>query len=140
MPADDLRSRPLWWDDVALASGGETLGGDVDTDIAVIGAGYTGLSAAYHCAQAGLDTIVLEASTIGFGASGRNGGIIGGVHAGNLKAEMQRFGRDEFHRQRLLDLDTVQIVENLVRRNEIDCDFERAGEMCLAHAPRHVPM
>ena len=50
--------------------------GDTQTDVCVIGAGYTGLSAAYHLAQAELRVTVLDAHRVGFGASGRNGGQV----------------------------------------------------------------
>lgn len=54
-----------------------SLQGDVQADVAVVGAGYTGLSAALHLAQAGFRVVVLEAHRVGFGASGRNGGQVG---------------------------------------------------------------
>ncbi|RUS63496.1 FAD-binding oxidoreductase [Pseudorhodobacter sp. E13] len=53
------------------------LKGQVTADVCIIGGGYTGLSAALHCAQAGLDVVLLEAHRVGFGASGRNGGQVG---------------------------------------------------------------
>jgi gamma-glutamylputrescine oxidase len=53
------------------------LAGDLRADVCVIGAGYTGLSAALHLAERGLDVVVLEAQRVGFGASGRNGGQVG---------------------------------------------------------------
>ncbi|MFZ8941715.1 MAG: NAD(P)/FAD-dependent oxidoreductase, partial [Gemmobacter sp.] len=53
------------------------LEGEVRADVCVIGAGYTGLSAALHLAERGLDVVVLEAQRVGFGASGRNGGQVG---------------------------------------------------------------
>src|SRR5690606_38223940 len=55
----------------------EPLKGATRADVCVIGAGYTGLSAALHLAQRGFDVVVLEAHRVGFGASGRNGGQVG---------------------------------------------------------------
>ncbi len=52
------------------------LAGDQDADICVVGAGYTGLSSALHLAEQGYKVIVIEAETVGFGASGRNGGHV----------------------------------------------------------------
>src|SRR5690348_15174215 len=52
-----------------------TLAGDVDTDVAIVGGGFTGLSAAHHLRKAGIECTVLEANDAGWGASGRNGGM-----------------------------------------------------------------
>lgn len=52
----------------------DTLNESISCDVCVVGGGYTGLSSALHLAEAGFDVVVLEASRIGFGASGRNGG------------------------------------------------------------------
>ena len=54
-----------------------SLQGNVLADVCVIGAGYTGLSAALHLAKAGKQVVILEASRVGWGASGRNGGHVG---------------------------------------------------------------
>ena len=53
------------------------LKGETRADVCIVGAGYTGLSAALHLAEAGLDVVLLEAQRVGFGASGRNGGQLG---------------------------------------------------------------
>jgi gamma-glutamylputrescine oxidase len=55
----------------------DTLRGEVRADVCIVGAGYTGLSAALHLAERGFDVVLLEAHRVGFGASGRNGGQLG---------------------------------------------------------------
>lgn len=130
---------PLWWDQVEWGEPAPPLTGSHEVDFAIIGAGYTGLSAAYHLSGQGASIAVLEAERVGFGASGRNGGIIGAVHAGRLRREMRRHGRERFRRVCEVGVRTVLAVEEIVRANRIDCDFERAGEMCLAHSERHLP-
>lgn len=131
---------PLWWDQVDWGPPLPPLEGSIETDVAIIGAGYTGLSSALHLAKGGMKVAVLEAERIGYGASGRNGGIIGAVHAGRLRREIRRHGIERFRDRCRIGAETVQAVEDLVREHRIDCDFERAGEMCLAHSPRHLPV
>jgi glycine/D-amino acid oxidase-like deaminating enzyme len=130
---------PLWWDQVEWGPPAPALSGSLEADAVVIGAGYTGLSAAYHLARAGLKPVVLEAERVGYGASGRNGGIIGAVHAGRLRRQMARLGYERFKAACDVGVRTVQAVERIVSENRIDCEFERAGELCLAHSPRHLP-
>ena len=129
---------PLWWDQVDWGPPLPPLQGSLETDVAVIGAGYTGLSSALHLAKEGARVVVLEAERIGYGASGRNGGIIGAVHAGRLHRQIRSLGREGFRRACEVGVSTVQVVEDLVRENRIECDFERAGELCLAHSERHI--
>ncbi len=73
------------------------LRGETRADICVIGAGYTGLSAALHLAQAGHDVVLLEAQRVGFGASGRNGGQMGGGY-NRPQSELERkLGKEAAH-------------------------------------------
>ena len=93
-------------------------------DVCVIGGGFTGLSAALNLAEAGLDVVVLEAERIGFGASGRNGGLIGsGQRKGALEMEEQ-FG---YEQSRLFwDFAVAAKTEILerVEKHAIDCDLQ----------------
>src|SRR5215475_2090946 len=66
----------LWAATAAPARVFPALSGELQADVAIIGAGYTGLSAAYHIAKSGLTPVVLEANHVGWGASGRNGGVV----------------------------------------------------------------
>jgi len=82
----DLRHLSLWWDTLPADLTrpiGEPLPGDTSVDVAIVGAGYTGLWTAYYLSRRdpSLRIAVLEAQEVGFGASGRNGG---GVRAGKL--------------------------------------------------------
>ena len=71
------------------------LAGDVTADVCVIGAGYTGLSAAWHLARKGLDVVVLDAHRAGFGASGRNGGQVGSGYNASQQTLARKLGRDQ---------------------------------------------
>lgn len=105
-------------------------------DIAVIGGGFTGLSAALHLAQNGADVTLCEANHIGWGASGRNGGFctIGGDKLG-LSAIRKRFGgtatRAYFDAQKA----AVDLVARLLDAHQIDADTHSDGELLLAHRP-----
>ena len=72
----------------------DPLRGQVKADVCIIGAGYTGLSAALHLAEAGLDVVLLEAHRVGFGASGRNVGHLGPGQRLHPTGLEQPVGRD----------------------------------------------
>ena len=76
MNLTEAKRTPLWWDDLDLGNRRDPLPGDASVDVAIIGGGFTGLSAALHLAEAGTDTVLIEAEEPGWGASGRNGGQV----------------------------------------------------------------
>lgn len=97
------------------------LKGDIHTDVCVVGAGYTGLSAALHLAEAGLSVVVVDAQRVGFGASGRNGGQLG---AGQRKEQPEleaKFGKDTARHLWDLGLEATALVKSLVEKHNIDC-------------------
>ena len=107
---------------------------DERADVAIIGGGYCGLSAAYHLARAGIEARVLEAGAIGWGASGRNGGFCS-VGASFLGASelLNAFGESEslaFYRALV---DAVQLVESLAAEERIDLRRQGTGVWTFAH-------
>lgn len=108
--------------------------GDLTTDIAVIGAGYTGLSAALHLAQAGAQVTVLDAERPGWGASGRNGGFccMGGAKL-SPKAMAKRHGDAATRAYYTSERAAVDLVAELLDRHDIDADPHSDGEVQLAH-------
>jgi gamma-glutamylputrescine oxidase len=88
--------------------------GEVRADVCVIGAGYTGLSAALHLAQRGYRVVVLEAHRVGFGASGRNGGQVGSGQRLDQEALEATVGRADA--RRLWDL--AEEAKAMVRRSD----------------------
>lgn len=127
-----------YWDTtIARPPRGPALEGEVRAEVAIVGGGYTGLSAALHLARdAGADVAVLEAEGIGWGASGRNGGFasIGGTKAGAATL-LRRFGQaglDEWH---AVQKATPALVAELIDRYGIAADtHSHEGEMALAHS------
>src|SRR5271168_4485980 len=106
-------------------------------DVAVIGAGFTGLSAARTLATRGASVAVLESETVGWGASSRNGGmVLTGMKLG-VNQLISMYGRDLTRRMYAASLATVDCVEQLVREEAIDCDFSRCGHLEVACKQKH---
>src|SRR5271170_35815 len=106
-------------------------------DVAVIGAGFTGLSAARTLAQRGAKVAVLESETIGWGASSRNGGmVLTGMKLG-VNQLISMYGRELTRRMYVASLATVDCVEQIVRDEAIDCDFSRCGHLEVACKQKH---
>jgi gamma-glutamylputrescine oxidase len=99
------------------------LAGDVSADVCVVGAGYTGLSAAIELAAAGYKVVVLEARNVGYGASGRNGGqICTGFSSGQAKIEAQ-LGKADAARCFALAEESKTLLKDRIERHNIDCDL-----------------
>jgi glycine/D-amino acid oxidase-like deaminating enzyme len=106
-------------------------------DVAVIGAGFTGLSAARTLAKRGAKVAVLESETIGWGASSRNGGmVLTGMKLG-VNQLISRYGRERTRRMYAASLETIDCVEQIVRDEAIDCDFSRCGHLEVACKRKH---
>src|SRR5882724_11362646 len=106
-------------------------------DVAVIGAGFTGLSAARMLAKRGADVAVLEAETVGWGASSRNGGmVLTGLKLGVNKL-ISMYGRERTQRMYAASVASMDCVEQLVREENIDCDFSRCGHLEVACKQKH---
>jgi glycine/D-amino acid oxidase-like deaminating enzyme len=106
-------------------------------DVAVIGAGFTGLSAARTLAKRGAKVAVLESETIGWGASSRNGGmVLTGMKLGVNKL-IAMYGRELTQRMYRASLATIDCVEQIVREEAIDCDFSRCGHLEVACKQKH---
>jgi glycine/D-amino acid oxidase-like deaminating enzyme len=126
-----------WWDETCEIADRDTLKGDHRCDVAVIGGGFTGLSAALHLAQAGVSVTVLESRYVGWGASGRNGGFccLGGGLLENpaLDRLVGREGRAEW---RQAEAAAIHLVEDLIAQFGLEVDRHSNGETQLAHRRR----
>jgi glycine/D-amino acid oxidase-like deaminating enzyme len=114
-----------------------------EVDVAIVGAGYTGLWTAYYLARArpSLRIMVLEREFAGFGASGRNGGWISGFFSGPARVyeRERRSGRDGYAALQRAMFDTVEEIAAFLAEHEIDADFVHSGHLGLAlgSAQRH---
>ncbi len=106
-------------------------------DVAVIGAGFTGLSAALALAKRGAKVAVLESETIGWGASSRNGGmVLTGLKLGVNKL-ISTYGSELARRMYAASLETISCVERIVKEENIACDFARTGHLEVACKQAH---
>jgi len=129
------RSSPYWWDDVTLPDPAPAPL-PPEADVVVVGAGFTGLAAAWELARRGRHVVVLERDAVAAGASSRNGGM---VHPGGKPSVAQFLGLPG---GRALYEDTVRAVEALeplCAELGADCDWRRTGHLELAHHPRLAP-
>ena len=133
------RPAPSWWEGSAppLEAPMPPLASDAACEVAIIGAGYTGLSAALRLAEAhSVDVRVLEAAEPGWGASGRNGGF---ACMGGAKLSWQgitaRYGLEEARRFHDVQGDSIGLARELCRRIGLDPETAQDGEAELAHLP-----
>jgi len=111
--------------------------GDIKADVAVVGGGFTGLSAALHLAERGVDVVLLEANRVGWGASGRNGGQIHSGQRRDVEWTEETLGVEHSKRLWALAEESKALIRDLVARHNIDCDL-RDGLFSVAHKPRFV--
>lgn len=132
---NDPRSHGLWEASAPAAPSTSPLTEDVVADVAIVGAGYTGLSAALHLAQAGASVAVIEAVDIGFGGSGRNVGL---VNAGMwvMPYALQHELGSTYGPRLLRQLgDAPALVFDLIEKHSIECQPVRSGTLhCAADA------
>jgi glycine/D-amino acid oxidase-like deaminating enzyme len=142
---------PYWWDTVPAPGNGREAGtregaevglGKSDVgrrtfDVAVIGAGYTGLSAARHLAAAGAAVLVLEREHVGWGASSRNGGqVLTGLKI-DPATLVARYGEPRARRLFDISLESIARLESMLARESIECEYEASGHVEAASKPSH---
>src|SRR5689334_18570071 len=132
-----MKLASYWLETSPSFSGGAAGPVQGSCDVAVIGGGLTGCSAALALARKGARVVLLEAETIGHAASGRNGGMCNNGFAQDYGTLSARLGIEVANRlYRAFDAG-VDMVERLVAEEKIDCSFARTGKIKLAARPEH---
>jgi glycine/D-amino acid oxidase-like deaminating enzyme len=127
----------FWMQTVAMPKATASLPLPESADVAVIGAGFTGLSAARVLAKRGAKVVVLEAQSSGWGASSRNGGmVLTGLKLG-IDALLKKYGREAARKMYRASVAAIDFVEQIIQEESIECDFVRSGHLELAYKPAH---
>ncbi len=132
-----VREHNYWLTTVGMPTADAAYPLPENVDVAVIGAGYTGLSAARTLAKNNARVAVLEAETIGWGASSRNGGmVLTGLKLGVTKL-ISMYGRERTQRMYAASLASIDCVEQIVAEEAIECSFSRCGHLEVACKQKH---
>lgn len=112
--------------------------GEEEADVCIIGAGFSGLSAALHLAKAGFKVTVLEAHRVGWGASGRNGGQLGTGQRVEQDVLENMVGKEDARKLWDLGLESVNLCKALIGEHNIECDLT-PGILHADHKVKYVP-
>ncbi|ARJ43150.1 gamma-glutamylputrescine oxidoreductase [Pantoea alhagi] len=110
------------------------LDGSVQCDVCIIGAGFTGLSSALFLTEAGYEVVVLEAESVGYGASGRNGGQVVNSYSRDIDVIEQRYGTDAARMLGSMMFEGADIIRDRIDRYAIDCDYRPGGIFAALNA------
>src|SRR6516225_10546237 len=132
-----LRALNYWWTTVEKPKIDVARALPESADVAVIGAGFTGLSAARTLAKKGARVVVLESETLGWGASSRNGGmVLTGMKLG-VNQLISMYGREKTQQMYAASLASIDAVEQIVQQENLACDFARCGHLEVACKQAH---
>ena len=130
-------SDPLWWADLPAGATRSAQTQDESVDVAIVGAGYTGLWTAYYLLEAdpSLKVLVLETEHVGFGASGRNGGWVSALYPVGPRTLAREHGEPAARDQYAALRDSVDEVGRVAQGEGIDCGFHKGGTLVVARNP-----
>lgn len=135
----DASTTPYWLDALPPRPPQPPLAGPAETDLCIVGGGFTGLWAALHAKRAdpARDVLLLEAATIAWGASGRNGGFVASSLTHGIENGAARFP-EEIELLERLGLENFAGMRDDLRAHGIDCGWEEPGELTLAQEPHEL--
>ena len=132
---DATVSRSLWSDTVAFGNiARPKLTDDAEFDVAIVGAGFTGLWTAYYLKQIAphLTIAIVEANHVGFGASGRNGGWCSALFPASFNKLAKSFGSDQAKRMHTAMVGNISEIARVIEQENIDCDWSHGGTVIAA--------
>lgn len=133
----DFVSKPIWGDPPVRPANLVSANPPTEVDIAIVGGGFTGLSAARTVAQQKISVAVLEAQTIGWGASSRSGGIAIPGSRQSMQVVFKRYGETMAQEFWNASMDAIDLLGEIVADENIACHFQRKGHILLAAKPSH---
>ncbi len=135
--SNELIATPWWWEGGAPDPAGLDDDPPREIDLAVIGGGFTGMSAALTAAEAGASVLVLDAMAPGQGASTRNGGMIGAPHRSEVLSLLGG-PRDDVGRRMIAEgMEAYEHTRDLYTKRGVDAGFRQSGRIALAYTRRH---
>jgi glycine/D-amino acid oxidase-like deaminating enzyme len=132
-----ITEKNYWLTAVSIPTGDPARPLPDNVDVAVVGAGFTGLSAARALAKRGVSVAVLEAESFGWGASSRNGGMVLTGLKLPIPTLISRYGAETVRRMYAASLASIDCAEKIVREENIACDFSRSGHLEVAVKQSH---
>jgi glycine/D-amino acid oxidase-like deaminating enzyme len=136
---DDWASKSFWLGATPYQEN-PSLEEDIRADVAIVGAGFAGLSTAYYLRQAdpSLRVVVLESDVAGYGASGRNGGFAMTLMGLTLSLTARRFGKEKTRQAHDFGVRAVRHIGELVEKQGVECEYEKNGLLTVATNPAQV--
>lgn len=113
------------------------LQGERKTDVAIIGAGFTGLSSAVYLREHGYETIVVDKMRVGEGASGRNGSLMLIGYKKSLVYITKKYGIQVAKEMLQMSLDGINLLKKMTEENNIECELMNNGSLFAAYKPKH---
>ncbi len=132
-----IKESNYWLESVPVPAKGSAGPLPESVDVAIVGGGFCGLSAARTLAKRGVRAVLLEAETFGWGASSRNGGMVLTGMKLPVPTLIGRYGREAVRRMYAASLESIDLVEQIVREEGIDCHFSRCGHLEVACKQAH---
>lgn len=133
----NIRENNYWLETVSDPAQGSRDPLPESIDIAIVGAGFCGLSAARTLAKRSMRVAVLEAETLGWGASCRNGGMVLTGMKLPVPTLISRYGREAVQQMYAASLESIDLVEQIVDEEHIECSFSRCGHLEVACKASH---
>ena len=130
--AAGYQDKPYWWE-AAPRPDLPPVAPPARADVAIVGSGYTGLTAAIELARGGRQVVVLDSQDAGWGCSTRNGGQVSTSLKPGFEELEALHGRDAAFRIRREGINALEWIGDFIQREQIDCDWERVGRFHAAH-------